>query len=34
MDLSIVIPALNEEKKIAPDITTAAFFFGEAGLKG
>lgn len=34
MDLSIVIPALNEERKIAPDITTAAFFFGEAGLKG
>jgi dolichyl-phosphate beta-glucosyltransferase len=34
MDLSIVIPALNEEKKIASDITTAAFFFGEAGLKG
>jgi len=34
MDLSIVIPALNEERKIAPDITTAAFFFGETGLKG
>jgi len=34
MDISIVIPALNEERKIAPDITTAAFFFGEAGLKG
>jgi len=34
MDLSIVIPALNEERKIAPDITTAAFFFGEAGLRG
>jgi dolichyl-phosphate beta-glucosyltransferase len=34
MDISIVIPALNEERKIAYDITTAAFFFGEAGLKG
>ena len=34
MDISIVIPALNEERKIALDITTAAFFFGEAGLKG
>jgi dolichyl-phosphate beta-glucosyltransferase len=34
MDLSIVIPALNEEQKIAPDITSAAFFLGEAGLSG
>jgi len=34
MDLSIVIPALNEAQKIGRDIEAAASFFSAAGLEG
>ena len=34
MDISIVIPALNEAPKIGHDVEAAAAFFCEAGFKG
>jgi dolichyl-phosphate beta-glucosyltransferase len=34
MDLSLVIPAYNESKKIARDIQAAARFFGQERLRG
>jgi dolichyl-phosphate beta-glucosyltransferase len=34
MDISIIIPALNEEAKIARDIEAASVFMNENGLKG
>jgi len=34
MDISIVIPALNEAHKIGRDVEAAASFFCEAGFKG
>lgn len=34
MDISIIIPALNEAPKIAADIKAAALFFCETGFKG
>jgi dolichyl-phosphate beta-glucosyltransferase len=34
MDISIVIPALNEAKKIRYDVETAASFINESGLRG
>ena len=34
MELSIVIPALNEERKIQRDVEAAANFLVESGLKG
>lgn len=34
MDISVVIPALNEEGKIARDILAAAAFFAANGLRG
>jgi len=34
MDLSVVIPAFNEEKKIGRDVEAAAVFFSQAGFSG
>jgi len=34
MDLSIIIPALNEEKKIANDILAISNYFVDAGMSG
>ncbi len=34
MDLSIIIPAFNESKKIGRDVEAASSFFSEAGLEG
>ena len=34
MDLSIIIPAFNESKKIGRDVEAASSFFNEAGLEG
>ena len=34
MDLSIIIPALNEEKKISHDILSAGNFLIQSGIKG
>lgn len=34
MQLTVVIPVLNEEKKILPDIDAAISFFGENGIAG
>ncbi len=34
MDLSIIIPAFNESKKIGLDVEAASSFFNEAGLEG